>query len=97
MESDFSHEGALYTLDHEPPCETISPFRRLFPERVPDRAFCVMELVLWGPAASSRPEGPQGRVLIHRSHTKLVLVHRYVRDCTGTHTSNGYLETEVTR
>jgi len=40
-----------YKLDPEPPCETISPFRRLFPERVPDRAFCVMELLLLGPAA----------------------------------------------
>ena len=76
-----------YKLDPEPPWETISPFRRLVPERVPDRAFCVMELLLLGPAAESRPERPQLRVLIQRSHTKLVLVHRCVRDCTGTHTS----------
>ena len=40
-----------YKLDPEPPWETISPFRRLVPERVPDRAFCLMELVLLGPAA----------------------------------------------
>ena len=78
-----------YKLDPEPPWETISRFRRLrvVPERVRYRAFCVMELVLLGPAACSRPERPQVRVLIHRSHNKLVLVHRYARDCTGTHTS----------
>ena len=40
-----------YKLDPELPRETISPFRRLVPERVPDRAFWVMELVLWGLAA----------------------------------------------
>ena len=50
MESDFSHEGAIQTRS-KTHWETISPFRRLVPERVPDRAFCLMELVLLGLAA----------------------------------------------
>ena len=75
-----------YKLDPELPWETISPFRRLVPERVPDRAFCLMELAVLGIAAKSGPQRPQVRILSHRSHTKLVLVHRYARNCTSKHT-----------
>ena len=51
-----------YKLDPEPPWETISPFRRLVPERVPDLAFCLMELALLGIAAKSGAASPSANL-----------------------------------